>query len=314
MTQTEAALDLNVQSTLPSLAFNYEGLKAWATDVTAKYTDLVVTEESVPDIKKDMARINATRAALEEARKKAVKNVSAPIEAFQQQAREITGIFTRAYAALSEQVKEIEARQREDRKTSVQAMIAEAFAARPALAPFDISIRDEWLNVRASKKGIREAIAGIIESRVREEAEQKRLEQARQERTLAIENHVKALNARHGLELSLTRFMTPDLCSLDTPLDESFKVINTAFATEQTRLDTAQPQATHTVSSAPVVPQASRTATAASVPTETAPTASSNQEIRLMLMLSYPPEKEASIQIAISQLKELCSSCGVRKI
>lgn len=260
MTQTEAALDLNVQSTLPSLAFNYEGLKAWATDVTAKYTDLVVTEESVPDIKKDMARINATR------------------------------------AALSEQVKGIEARQREDRKTSVQAMIAEAFAARPALAPFDISIRDEWLNVRASKKGIREAIAGIIESRVREEAEQKRLEQARQERTLAIKNHVKDLNARHGLELSLARFMTPDLCSLDTPLDESFKAINAAFATEQTRLDAAQPQAIRTVSSAPVVPQASRTATAASVPPETAPTASSGQEIRLMLILSYPPDTPLPIK------------------
>ena len=70
MTQTEAALDLNVQSTLPSLAFNYEGLKAWATDVTAKYTDLVVTEESVPDIKKDMARINATTAALEEEKRR----------------------------------------------------------------------------------------------------------------------------------------------------------------------------------------------------------------------------------------------------
>lgn len=303
--------DLQVTSTLPALSFNFEGLKAWAHDVTNKYTDLIVTEESVRDIKKDMARINATKAALEEARKRAVKQVSAPIDQFQQQVREITAVFARAYSGLSEQVKGIEARQREERKTSVRAMIAEAFAERPALTPFAIPIRDEWLNVSAAKKSIREAIAAVIEAHAREEAEQKRVEQARQERRLAIENHVKALNARHGLDLPLARFMTPALCSLDTPLDASFQGINAAFAAEQARRDAAQPRATRPVSSAPVAPHAPDNPAHTAAPPEPAP---AGRDIRLMLMLSYAPDKEASIQIALSQLKELCTSCGVRRI
>lgn len=41
--------EVKVTPTLPALAFNFDQLKAWATDVAKNYAGLVVTEDAVAD-------------------------------------------------------------------------------------------------------------------------------------------------------------------------------------------------------------------------------------------------------------------------
>ena len=56
MTATATATpELKIEPKLPVLSFNFEQLKAWATSLTERYANMVVTEEAIADVKRDMA-------------------------------------------------------------------------------------------------------------------------------------------------------------------------------------------------------------------------------------------------------------------
>ncbi len=100
--------ELHIKETLPALSFNYDQLKEWAHGLTARYADMVVTEDSVADVKRDMAELNKNKAKLETARKETVRRLSEPIRSFEAQVKEVVGIFDAAYAGLAGQVKAFE--------------------------------------------------------------------------------------------------------------------------------------------------------------------------------------------------------------
>ena len=52
---TTATPELKIEPQLPVLAFNVEQLRAWATGLTERYTNMVVTEDAIVEVKKDMA-------------------------------------------------------------------------------------------------------------------------------------------------------------------------------------------------------------------------------------------------------------------
>ena len=72
--QISATIDpaLKLQTSLPAVSFDLEGLAAWATAMTEKYAGLVVSEDQVKDVKKDMAALNAARIRVDNARKETV--------------------------------------------------------------------------------------------------------------------------------------------------------------------------------------------------------------------------------------------------
>ena len=55
---TTATPELKIEPQLPVLAFNVEQLRAWATGLTERYTNMVVTEDAIVEVKKDMADLN----------------------------------------------------------------------------------------------------------------------------------------------------------------------------------------------------------------------------------------------------------------
>ena len=131
--------ELHIKETLPALSFNYDQLKEWAHGLTARYADMVVTEDSVADVKRDMAELNKNKAKLETARKETVRRLSEPIKSFEAQVKEVVGIFDAAYAGLSGQVKAFEDAQREEKRKTVNGIIKEECAAAYGEGP--------WLNI-----------------------------------------------------------------------------------------------------------------------------------------------------------------------
>lgn len=121
--------ELKIEPKLPVLAFNFEQLKAWATDIAERYANIVVTEEAIADVKRDMADINKAKKAVDDARKEAVKRVSEPIRSFEAQIKEVCAIFDTAYSKLGNQVKAFEDAQREEKRKSVEALISEEVGA-----------------------------------------------------------------------------------------------------------------------------------------------------------------------------------------
>lgn len=289
--------DLKLNTSLPALSFDYDGLKAWALDFTEKYRGLAVTEDAVADVKRDMAEINKAKKAVDDARKEAVRRVSEPIRTFETQVKEICGIFDAAYAELGVQVKAYEDAQREGKRKIVEGIIQETLNQMlDEDERFTIPIQDKWLNKASSLKSIREDVEGIVYQHVEEVQRHKELVQAKQDRAAAIENHVAALNSLRGLNLPLSRFLGGDALSLSTPLASVLVSIEDSFNIED-GIRKAEQRAR---------------ATLASASAEQSEPKAEPQTRAMSIVLEYDLAQEAAVKACLTRLEGLCRSFGAR--
>lgn len=304
---------MNLQSSLPTVSFDFAGLVAWAQGMTSKYDGLVVTEEQVPEIKECMAEINKAKISLDNARKETVKKLSAPLKDFEAQIKKVTTIFDDTYKALGDQVQNFVEQEREKKREVVQGIITEELDAyNGEVQPFPIPVQDKWLNKSTSLKSIREAVQEIIAQRIESDRLRRQAEQARVERASAIEQAVKAANAERGIELSVAQFMTPRNSDLGTSLDTICAEIKTAADREVTRLDaiknamrTARPATA--VSHAIQQPAGQMAAQAAPLPSVAV-----GPDKTMSIIITYSTAKEQEVRAALATLKGLCTSLSAR--
>lgn len=287
----------NMRTDLPVITFDYDRLAASAKAMVAKYDGLLVSEDQVKDIKKEMAEINAAKLRLDKARKDAVRRISEPIKAFEARIKEVCAIFDHAYESLGAQVKEFERKEREEKRLYVQTLIDEplrlAKDADPALAyKLTLAVRDKWLNKTATFKAIQEEIDAEIAGQIRAVNERRRLEQQEAERRLLIENAVKSGNKAYGLDLHVSRFMTPSLMSLDVQASSALDHIEAFFKEKAQEKDAA-----------PAIQKAS----------QPEPVSVPDPEVTATIIFSYPQSKENEIRMAVNRLKSLCLSFAARK-
>ena len=282
----------NMRTRAPAIIFDYEGLETRAKAIVAKYEGLVVSEDQVKDIKKEMAEINALKIRLDSARKEAKRQIEIPVKAFEAQVKKICAIFDRTYAALRAQVDAFVEKEREEKRAKVQPIIEEELQGASArVAPFPIPIQESWLNKSTTLKAVREAVRDIIEQRIQSEAARKQAEQARTERTSAIEQAVKAANAEYGTALTVAQFMSAGNLNLETPLtDVTVGIMQAAQAAANAQAARQAPAAT---------PRAQAT--------EAAP------ETSLSIILRFRTENEGAVRFALKNLKNLCTEFAVRK-
>ena len=300
--------ELQIKEKLPVLSFNFEQLRAWATELAGRYAAIAVTEEAIADVKRDMADLNKARKAVDDARKEAVRRVSEPIRAFETQIKEVCAIFDAAYSTLGEQVKAFEDAQREEKRKVVMALILEEVDGAygtdgPRLA---IHIQDSWLNKSASLKSVREAVQAIIQKDVEDERRRKALEQAAQDRAAAVENHVVMLNKMHGMNMPVTRFLVGKALDLNAPLDTVLAAIGQAFEREKEKAQREQEQA---ASAAPASPVAVGGARSNNAPHSPAPPA---QTRAMSVVFEYDIANETQVQACLETLKPLCVNYGAR--
>lgn len=304
--------DLKLHATLPALSFDYAALKSWALAMTEKYTGLVVTEDAVIEAKKDMAELNKAKKTVDDARKEAVRRVSEPIRTFENQIKEVCGIFDTAYAALGDQVKRFEDVQREQKRKDIASLITEgnqnAFGEPDFLA---IPIQDKWLNKTTSIKSIREDIVAIIERHMEEEARKSALEQARQDRAAAIENHVVSMNKLRGLNLPLSRFLGGNALSLDMPLAKVLLDIEERFKIE-VDLRKAEESAKASLAATSAEQKPTPIEQTGTKPDQQAMPQATAQTRAMSIVLEYDLINEAQVKVCLENLKTLCTSFGAR--
>ena len=313
MTSATATPELKIEPKLPVLAFNFEQLKAWATDIAERYANMVVTEEAVADARRDMADINKAKKAVDDARKEAVKRVSEPIRTFETQIKEVCAIFDKAYSTLGEQVKGFEDKQREAKRKDVEGLIIEAnLNAFGNPAHLDIPIQDKWLNKTASWKSIRDDLDAIVQRHIEEEKRKAALEQARQDRAAAIENHVKSLNASHGYDLSVALFMGESFLDLSVPLTGVQNRIAQFFFLEKEKRE-RQAKSAEQKPTGTCVPPVSHKQACVSKNAESETQASPAQTTAMSIVLEYDIANEAQVQACLENLKSLCVGYAARK-
>lgn len=143
--------------------FNFEELKKWAIEKVEKYQNLMITEDQVVDIKKEMAEINKYAKEIDAKRKEFEKQYKARIDPVLAQILEVKGIFDSAYNGLKTQVDSFEAAEREKRKQAIQEQIDEVIRTE-GLQEYAsrFAIQDKWLNKSTSQKSIKEDIYTIV--------------------------------------------------------------------------------------------------------------------------------------------------------
>jgi septum formation topological specificity factor MinE len=310
--------ELKIQEKLPALAFNFEELKAWATDLAARYSDQVVTEDAVVEVKKDMAELNKARKAVDDARKEAVRRVSEPIKAFETQIKEVCSIFDAAYSRLGEQVKVFEDAQREEKRNKVLDLIgqcfADAFGAHGGWPDLEIPVQEKWLNKTTTLKSVREDIAAIIERHMEEEQRKKALEQARQDRAAAVEAHVRALNDKHGQNIPVSRFIVGMASISSTPLEQVFADIDAAYAEvieNRNRAQQTNVAAPDTVCLSSAQAHQSQQPSAP-VSGGTDSPALAHKTRTMSVVIEYDAAKEPQVKACIESLRSLCINLAVR--
>jgi hypothetical protein len=291
--------DLNLSFTPPAVqGFDYAALEAWALAIAEKYQGLVVTEDQVVGIKSEMAHLNATKKKLDDARKDAVKVVSAPIKEFEAQIKAVCAIFDNTYAALSEQVKNHEERAREIKRQEVLFAI-ETLTAEAGFPGLEVPVQDSWLNKTQKPKATADAIKAIIADHIKAEKDAAALEQAKQDRAVAIEQQCAALAQGYGFALPVSQFLKlHDLSLALVDVHESITAAYRAKADQMARENVAPVPA-----SAAVAAPAPQAAPCAQAPI--AAPAGSPVLKNITVALRFDPARENDINMALRHLEGL---------
>lgn len=286
---------LQVRETLPELSFNFEDLKAWAEGITENYKGLVVTEDMVPAIKSEMAGLNKMKRSLEDARKEAVRRVSAPIREFEAQVKEIVAVFDAARSGLDEQVKNYEEQAREQKRVKVLGII-EAVKLQHGVT-IEIPVQDSWLNKTKTLKAVRGEVEGVISDHLEEMRKEEELKRAREERAFAIEQKVQARNEKDVLTVPVATFNRA--ANSDMSLIEVFAIIDNHFDRLASERSAEQPKAEK---------PALRKKAAAREPEKTVEQGANREPVynSVSIAIRYDMAREGEVTALLKQLKSVC--------
>lgn len=181
-----------------SMKVDFARAEEWAHGLCAKYQGLVISENDVVSIKKEMAELNKYAKDVDESRKAIEKKYKELIAPYVDKIKGVKQIFDDTYKSLSNQVKAFEAaeltKRRDELKKLIDAVIAEndmeAYRA-------DFAVREKWLKKSTSDKSVIADLSEIVErvkERIAGEAERQRL---KQERIEAIMQEAKRLKEEY---------------------------------------------------------------------------------------------------------------------
>lgn len=181
-----------------SMKVDFARAEEWARGLCAKYQGLVISENDVVSIKKEMAELNKYAKDVDESRKAIEKKYKELIAPYVDKIKGVKQIFDDTYKSLSDQVKAFEAaeltKRRDELKKLIDAVIAEndmeAYRA-------DFAVREKWLKKSTSDKSVIADLSEIVErvkERIAGEAERQRL---KQERIEAIMQEAKRLKEEY---------------------------------------------------------------------------------------------------------------------
>lgn len=147
---------------LPPVEWNFSEVKAWVENGLKKYENIVYTEDTMTQAKKDRAELNKLSKALNDKRLEMKKKYLEPYEEFERQCKELTGMIDKQSAEIDAQVKEFENELKEQKLNEIKAIFEECVGDLKDLIPYDRIHDKKWLNKTVTLPKIKDAIETII--------------------------------------------------------------------------------------------------------------------------------------------------------
>jgi DNA repair exonuclease SbcCD ATPase subunit len=299
----ETANNFTVETTLPALKFDYGSLRKWVEDITAKYKGLVVREEDVKDIKKDMAELNKAAGSLDDARKEAVRQVSVPIKEFETRIKELVDEIKKTRSGLDQQVKAYEKLEKEQKRQEIEFMIDYLMAEHEA-PDVRIEIESSWLNKSTNMKSVQAAIEAAILGHLKAKREAAELEQAKKDRAVAIEQQCERMAKECGFNLPPSQFLR--LHDLSIPLEKVLADVENAYQF-QAKTRQAEPMRRSEDYAYPLAPDMAPRPRAPMPPS----TPKAEPVRTILIEVSYTDRQTRAVETALRNLQSVATSARI---
>ncbi|MGA5590056.1 DUF1351 domain-containing protein [Enterococcus mundtii] len=190
---TEVIFDVNYQPSVIEIV-NEDQLANLINVTVERFENLIFKEEDISDAKKARAELNRIFDLIDSKRIEVKKQFSEPLTEFEKQIKAYSNEIKKASKGIDEQIKEFEARTKEERKKVVLAFI-EKQAKKFGIEPNGINLQSKWLNATSftAKNNLTKKIEEEIIAECTAIKEKK--ENYEQQKAL-VESYVKA----YGLE------------------------------------------------------------------------------------------------------------------
>lgn len=157
-------LKVTVNQEAGKINCNFAEIEAYAQEVKARYSGIVVTEDSVAESKKDIATLRKLYKNLDDARKQVKERYMEPYQEFEKQIRESLEKIQEPIAELDEQVKEFERQRKEEKKQKIEQFFEELAGDMKEYLSLEKIYDKKWENKTASYMAIREDIRQVVDS------------------------------------------------------------------------------------------------------------------------------------------------------
>lgn len=222
---------LNIENmvTLTDAIINFDNshLIELASEQVKKYKDLIVTDDIVADIKKEVADLNKIVKNLDDERKKVKNKYNTPLIKFELQVANVTSILNNAIKNLKQQINVFDEEKRNEKLVKVKTLIEEELKNSGLVEKYanQVAIKDKYLNISESfvkiKDDVQYQIQQLLMSQQIELDNAKLAKELEQQKQLELEEKINqknklinALNAQYGFNFTYENLRTISLDEL----------------------------------------------------------------------------------------------------
>ncbi|MBQ7724836.1 MAG: DUF1351 domain-containing protein [Lachnospiraceae bacterium] len=137
-----------------AITTNLEALKKELTEIAERHKGVIVTEDTVPMAKKDLADLRRTAKEIDDRRKTVKKQWNAPYTAFENEVKAALEIINEPIELIDKQVKDFEAQRKADKEQHVRDIYAEQIQGLDEYLPFADIFDEKWLNASTKDNDI----------------------------------------------------------------------------------------------------------------------------------------------------------------
>lgn len=148
---------------IQAVEFNFDELKQELTANLEKFNNVIYSDDSIQDAKKDRANLNKFKDVIEAERKRIKKLCLKPYEEFELKVKELTGLIDKPILAIDTQVKTYEQKKKDDKLNEIKVFYIDNIGDLLDLLPFEKVFNEKMLNSSVSLKSVFDEITQKID-------------------------------------------------------------------------------------------------------------------------------------------------------
>lgn len=144
--------EFEVKQTKGSIVCNFEEMKEELSNMMTAYTSLEITEDKIPESKKDLAVLRKIRKSVDERKKEVKKSFMQPYEDFEKGVKELLAVIDEPIAMIDGKLKTFDVKRIAEKKEHLASLYSENIEGYSEYIPFEVTLGDKWQNVSFADK------------------------------------------------------------------------------------------------------------------------------------------------------------------